>query len=454
MQLIGWGIFAMLAVASLLFVITSVLEQRWRPARRGILIFVPALAALMILLNIDPPVRTWVVPTLLAVVAVSIGVLTVRYGRTPRIRIVGEQQRLDERDAIFHRFYRLKPGIPEFDAYYAEHPEKREFDDKVRAMPQLASPGSRCYDPSTSPFQNALADVLNRVTREIDWPADSMERSPVAASPEAFGRRIKGFARYVGADLVGTTRLNPTYIYSHIGRSPGPWGAPIELSHTHAVAIATEMSYDMVRHGPDGAITTETTLQYFEVAKIAMAVARYINFLGYDARAHVDGNYRVLCGPIAVDAGLGELGRIGLLMTREYGPRVRLSIVTTNLALPQDEPIHFGVQHFCTLCKKCATCCPSASIDDGAKGIYNGVEKWRTNQETCYRFWRLQGSDCGICMRVCPYSHPGTPMHNVVRWAIRRNPAARRVALWADDLFYGRRPTDPYPLPSWHAQDS
>ena len=56
------------------------------------------------------------------------------------------------------------------------------------------------------------------------------------ASPEEFTRRVKGFARYLGARLVGTTKLNPAYVYSHIGRSPGQWGDPIRLDHTHAVA--------------------------------------------------------------------------------------------------------------------------------------------------------------------------------------------------------------------------
>ena len=144
-------------------------------------------------------------------------------------------------------------------------------------------------------------------------------------------------------------------------------------------------------------------------------------------------------------------GRLGLLITPRFGPRVRLAVVTTNLPLVPDKPIHFGVQHFCEFCKKCADCCPSASIDAGEKAVHNGVEKWQSEQESCYRFWRIQGTDCAVCIRVCPYSHPGTPLHNMVRWAITRNPAARRLALLADDLFYGRRPKPDSEFPDWHA---
>ena len=144
------------------------------------------------------------------------------------------------------------------------------------------------------------------------------------------------------------------------------------------------------------------------------------------------------------------MGRLGLLITPGFGPRVRLTVVTTNLPLAQDAPLRFGVREFCAICKKCAECCPSGSIDNGDRRVHNGVRKWRSQGDTCYRMWRTVGSDCGICLKVCPYSHPNTFAHALVRWAIRRNPIAQRLALWGDDLFYGRRPKTRLPPPDWH----
>ena len=272
-----------------------------------------------------------------------------------------------------------------------------------------------------------------------------MEIDPAQAT-----MRLKGFARYLGAASVGCTRLDPAHVYSNIGRSPGKWGEPIDLSHTHAIAVTVPMAHEMVRLAPDSPTTTETAFEYQEVARIAMVLARYLNNLGYEARAHVDGNYRVMCVPVAVDAGLGELGRIGLLVTPEMGPRVRLAVVTTDLPLEQDEPITFGVQDFCRICMKCADICPSASIDKGEKLDRLGVEKWQSLKDTCYRYWRMAGSDCALCVKVCPYSHPAGSAHDMVRWLIKRNPMARRLALWSDDLLYGRRPAARYPYPDWH----
>lgn len=51
-------------------------------------------------------------------------------------------------------------------------------------------------------------------------------------------------------------------------------------------------------------------------------------------------------------------------------------------------------------------------------------------------------------MAVCPYSHPDTLLHSLVRRGVRSFPAFRRVAIWADDFFYGERPP-PQELPEW-----
>ena len=69
----------------------------------------------------------------------------------------------------------------------------------------------------------------------------------------------------------------------------------------------------------------ESATRYLQGTMIAATLAGYCSRLGYPARAHVDGNYRVLATAAAVDAGLGEIGRLGLLITPTHGPRVRLA---------------------------------------------------------------------------------------------------------------------------------
>lgn len=452
--IVGCIEFFLIAGFAGLFLYTTFSERPRRAFWRGIIVFLPMFAVFSAALLYEYPLKRWLLLFLYVVSVVAAQVIIFRWSKSTSIRIIGSQQRIDERDAIFHRFYRLLPGTADFQTYYQQHPEKKEFDDAVRAMPSLAAPGSKSYHPLVSPFVDATFGVVEKLTRDLD-PGPLPENSvPVQGSAEEFTGRVKGFARYLGADLVGATRLNPAYVYSNIGRSPGTWGEPIALNHPFALAFAVEMRHDMIRHAPETPELIETAHKYLDAAKIAVAVAGYIRRLGYEARAHVDGNYRVLCVPIAVDAGLGELGRLGLLITPQFGPRIRLSVVTTTMPLIQDEPLRFGVQHFCQICKKCAENCPSASIDSGEKKVYSGVEKWQSAQESCYRYWRKQGTDCSVCINVCPYSYPNTTLHNIMRWFVGRNNFSRRLAFRGDSFFYGRRPKNTVSPHDWLRTDS
>lgn len=70
-----------------------------------------------------------------------------------------------------------------------------------------------------------------------------------------------------------------------------------------------------------------------------MRLASYIRVLGYPADIHSHSEGAVLFpNPMAVDTGLGEVGRNGMLMTKEYGPAVRITIVSTTLPMVVDKP--------------------------------------------------------------------------------------------------------------------
>jgi reductive dehalogenase len=251
-----------------------------------------------------------------------------------------------------------------------------------------------------------------------------------------------------GAHSAGITPLHPYHLYSHKGRGPRK-GQPIETTHISAIAITVEMNERMLKSAPAGTTVMESSEQYLRSGMLALQLASFIRELGYGATAHIDGNYEVICPLVAVDAGLGTLGRMGLLMTPRLGPRVRIAVVTTDLELLPSErhPEHTTI-HFCHLCKKCAVNCPAAAIPDGPQSIHEGVKRWKINSEKCYHFWTVSGTDCGRCITVCPFSHRNNLFHGFIRWAIKNNLFFRYLALKLDDAFYGRRPRI-RPLPQW-----
>lgn len=345
-------------------------------------------------------------------------------------------ERVDERDTMFAR-EEYRPGTTKYEEYYANRPQYKEVDDGLRQLPALLESGGHYFNPDQAEKIKAIFSVINVLTLQVDG---NVRADKTGKDPRILTAEIKDLILRMGADEVGVAQLNKMFVYSHVGRGPEPWGKPIELNHRFALVFTLEMAYDSVQQAPDMPITGETALQYLRAAIISVNLARYIRNLGYPARAHIsDSNYQIMLPPVAHDAGLGELSRMGYLISLRYGARIRLGAVTTDLPLISDKPIVFGVQDFCAICLKCAENCPSAAIPNGNKTMIRGVEKWQISVEKCLWYWRVAGTDCGLCMKVCPYSHPPTFVHNLIRRGIKYSAFARKVSILGDHLFYGRK---------------
>ena len=268
-----------------------------------------------------------------------------------------------------------------------------------------------------------------------------------SGNPRAVTRDIKRAAAFFGASLVGVCELDRDWVYSTAFPLRDPKSVPNELPEEYrfAIAIAVEMDYEAIRCSPASPSSAATGLGYSKMAFVAGLLAHHIRGLGYKAIAC--GNDTACSIPIAIDAGLGELARNGLLITPTFGPRVRLAKVFTDLPLIPDKPVEFGVWDFCLKCEKCAVKCPSNSIaygepTDKPNNISNrpGVMRWPINAETCLKFWAGNGTDCSNCIRTCPFNKPSGLLHDTVRWGIRKFPRLNPLFLWGDDfLGYGRR---------------
>ncbi len=344
--------------------------------------------------------------------------------------------RYDERDIMFARA-RYEPNSLAYEDYYTRRPEKKQIDDALRAMPNLLEKGGRFYEPVKAKIAETYFDLIEELVPLVD--GDPTE-TKVHIEPDKISSQLKQIAKELGAVDAGIAELLPHHIYSFTGRGPDGYGKQINLAHPYIFVFAVEMDYKTMSKAPKVDVVLESSKKYLECAKTSIAISSFIRSLGYQARAHMDMNYQVILPAAAVDAGLGEMGRLDLLMHPKYGPRIRLGAVSTDLPLIVDKPQYFNGKKFCQVCKKCATNCPSGAISFGETKENRGVKKWTTNQEACYKLWREVGSDCGICMAVCPYSKPNSFVHNVVRFFARNSVLSHKAIVWADNFFYGRKP--------------
>lgn len=344
--------------------------------------------------------------------------------------------KIDERDTMFSR-NELVTGSRSYKEYYENHPGLEKKDRLFRREPGLLAAGSKFYhrqlfELAERNFQN-VRELHPRVSGNVN-------KVKLEIEPEIITDSLRKMIKNAGAINVGFTKTRDYHFYSHRGRGE-EYGKEIIISHKYAIAFTVEMQKEFVDPAPGATIVYESSRQYLNAGLIAVLVAERIRNLGFDARAHIDGNYQVVCPLVARDAGLGEIGRMGILMTPEHGPRVRIGVITTDLEIRPDPYIkNNNLIEFCSWCRKCAVNCPAGAIPAGGPLEIQGVKRWKVNQESCYTFWCKAGTDCGRCMAVCPYSHPDRGFHRFVRWGVRRAKFFRYLAVHLDDFFYGKKP--------------
>ncbi len=108
----------------------------------------------------------------------------------------------------------------------------------------------------------------------------------------------------------------------------------------------------------------------------------------------------------AVAAGLGALGKNGLVVSREYGPRLRLGAVFTDLELAPDRPMD---DYPCSSCSRCWSACPTAALGPNGLDRSRCLGEFAPTPEMLARqkrevkqltpFTRLQ---CAACITSCP----------------------------------------------------
>ena len=212
---------------------------------------------------------------------------------------------------------------------------------------------------------------------------------------------MKAWLHDQGADIVGTSHLR-TLLPDRFSKLP------------YAVTVGVRLSDVVISEVADG-----PTMLYFAHYRAANAFLDALAFkcVGWLQRR----GWNVLAIPASQStstdgysgdfphktaanmAGLGFIGKSALFVSNEFGPRVRLVTVLTDMPLPAGEmrPVQ------CVDCRVCVDACPCGALT-GRTWSADGDRNDIVDAALCSRHMKKayqhigRGAVCGICMAVCP----------------------------------------------------
>lgn len=205
---------------------------------------------------------------------------------------------------------------------------------------------------------------------------------------------LESYARSLGVSEIGYTRVNPDYIFKDLS-----------ILYPNAIVFAMEMDLEKIEQAPSVPTLMEIFRTYYQLGYVVNQISDFLRERGFNAHAGPALGSEGSFVPMARDAGLGEVGKNGMLITETYGPRVRLAAVYTdieNLPFAEENP-HAWVRDYCDMCNSCVKHCPANAIFLEPHEAPEGGLIFIDHKKCAVPFSTMDG--CTLCIKHCPFMY-------------------------------------------------
>ena len=256
--------------------------------------------------------------------------------------------------------------------------------------------------PSSDKMKKIMPKVFKTIRKAISVYKKEIAEHPKEnqIAPEEFWSDVEEQATTLGIDLIGYAPIDEKLMFEedHVGG--------IDTLYQNAIVLGMEMNYDAIETAPEPPAGVESMNIYAELGEATNKLTNFIRSKGYGAIGCHPLGGPILYPAMAVKAGLGQIGTQGLLITKKFGPRQRLSIIAVNIdTLPENPPEDYVIDEYCKKCRRCVNLCPVSAIYDEPIINENGTIT-RIDGEKCIKhFYETTG--CSICIKECPFHKIG-----------------------------------------------
>jgi ferredoxin len=254
------------------------------------------------------------------------------------------------------------------------------------------------------PRLHRMGATMRRVV--TGQPSDA----PPQADPRALTEELRREAERLGLSQVGFAPYDPKYTFAEAlspnGRAAGPLGPARDapLDEGSVIVCILEQDWKMTQTIPSARAEREVMRTYEGIVTRGAGLAQLLQEKGFRADVHGPAGMAVAIH-YAVEAGLGQLGLNGQLLTPQTGSRCRITLITTNATLVHGAPVDYGIHAICDQCQLCVRRCPSGAIPV-RRSYHRGILKAKIKPDRCFPIL-AQAHGCGICQKVCPVQRYG-----------------------------------------------
>lgn len=227
---------------------------------------------------------------------------------------------------------------------------------------------------------------------DVDQSLIDNPSKPKVIASDDFIKEFEKYARSLGIKAIGYTQITHDLLIEDKF-----------IQYPNTIVLTMEMSKKLIETAPGPETLEMNNAAYEKLGNLTYKLSDFLRKKGYATQvAHPFGSL-VNFTPLAQRAGIGYIGKNGLLITPESGPGQKISSIFVSIAnLPvKEENEHSWIPEYCEKCGKCIKACPEKALIE--KETCCGGKEIGFKQNLCIGC--SQG--CTYCIEKCPFEEKG-----------------------------------------------
>lgn len=298
--------------------------------------------------------------------------------------------------AFFRRFAlpRIK-GIYELEDSVKEMEDSIRFSNESEARFDIPIEFGRRAEVAVplhiSTIKHIISCIKNMKEAIFDLKKNPMNQKKIIEKEEL--EELEKYAKSIKISGIGFTKVPPKLIFKNKS-----------VAYENAIVLAMNMDNDLMSKAPSKKSLKNIWYTYDKLSVASNKIARFLRKKGFGTHASPPLGGVALYPKLAQEAGMGEFGYSGLLITPINGPTCRLAAVyvsAENLPMKRSNE-HSWIRDYCEQCRKCIKECPPGAIYENAIEQEAG-RITHIDNEKCFPYFG-NNYGCTVCIKVCPFN--------------------------------------------------